>query len=163
MRCAKALSCAISSTCELCDELCESSERWVLGCSCCAARTGKNASRLNCCGREAIETSRNTAKRWACTALPPPFCSAAACKRSKKSASKPFQMPTSSLGAALLLDERVQNFSDLDHRDASRLGGRFGVALVTLAVVDLLHIYSYRRPTPARISAEHRFRHREAP
>ena len=41
-------------------------------------------------------------------------------KGAKKSASKPCQMPTSSLCAALLLDERVQNFSDLDDRDASR-------------------------------------------
>ena len=40
-------------------------------------------------------------------------------------------MPTSSLGAVLLLDERVQNFSDLDDRDTSRLRRRFRIALVT--------------------------------
>ena len=64
------LSSAISSTCELCDELCESSER--RGCVALAVRgvTGKNASRLNCCVVEAIETMRDAAKRQACTALP---------------------------------------------------------------------------------------------
>ena len=50
-------------------------------------------------------------------------------KELKKSASKPCQMPTSSLCAVLLLDERVKHSTlFLDDRCTSRLRGRICVS-----------------------------------
>ena len=134
MSCARALSCAISSTDSCARALsraisstdsCARALSAGLGCSCCALRAERERAKRVTARLLPDWTPRKQSKREAnCSPhrAPASFQEADRAKKAaKKSASKPCQMPTSSLCAALLLDERVQNFSDLDDRVASRL------------------------------------------
>ena len=172
MSCARALSCAISSTDSCARALsraisstdsCARALSAGLGCSCCALRAERERAKRVTARLLPDWTLRKQSKREAnCSPhrAPASFQEADRAKKAaKKSASKPCQMPTSSLCAALLLDERVQNFSDLDDRVASRLrasiSSRVGSGCVVVASVAK---HSWRAHIPARVAAQQAFR-----
>ena len=149
----------ISSTDELCDELCESSERWVLGCSCCAGANGQNASRRDCCWNERLENKRAILLRIAVLS----HCSRSLEARQQpkelkelKQLSTPPGAPAPHCeGACAVLIRCV--VSDLDDRCTSRLRGRFCVALAHAAIgVASCAINSCRDLSPALLAVSTR-------